>query len=64
VSAAAWQRAPSPIWHAEAAEHEAILDAAAAGDAGPTSTLLRVHIESFLTRNFPTLSDGGDTDAP
>jgi len=64
VSAAAWQRAPSPTWQAAAAEHEALLAAAAAGDAGATSTLLRVHIESFLNRNFPSLADGGDTDAP
>jgi DNA-binding GntR family transcriptional regulator len=58
VSAAAWQRAPT--WPDEAAEHQAILAAAAAGDAGTASRLLRQHIESFLTRNFPSL---GGTDA-
>ena len=73
VSAAAWQRAPSPTWRTEAAEHDAILRTAEAGDGAAASTLLRAHIESFLTRNFPSLRDsrdsgdsrdGGDTDAP
>ena len=78
VSAAAWQRAPSPTWRTEAAEHDAIVGAAEAGDGDAASTLLRAHIESFLTRNFPirqhrrqhrqhrqqAQGDGGDTDAP
>jgi DNA-binding GntR family transcriptional regulator len=58
VSAAAWQRAPT--WAGEAAEHQAILAAAAAGDAGTAAHRLKQHIESFLTRNFPSL---GGTDA-
>ncbi len=58
VSAAAWQR--TPTWQEEAAEHEAILAAAVAGDADSAASLLRAHIESFLTRNFPSL---GGTDA-
>jgi DNA-binding GntR family transcriptional regulator len=52
VSAAAWQR--TPTWQDEAAEHSAILQAAAGGDAGAASSLLRAHIESFLSRNFPS----------
>ena len=62
VSAAAWRRAPAggtPTWQAEAAEHEAILAAATAGDASTAARLLNDHIESFLTRNFPSL---GGTD--
>ena len=63
VSAAAWQRTPTwqgaPSWQAEAAEHEAILAAALAGDADTAGRRLTDHIESFLTRNFPTL---GGTD--
>jgi DNA-binding GntR family transcriptional regulator len=58
VSAAAWQHAPT--WQAEAAEHEAILRAATAGDAGDAdaaSALLTAHIQNFLARNFPTLAD-------
>jgi DNA-binding GntR family transcriptional regulator len=53
VSAAAWQRAPT--WRDEAAEHDAILRAAVAGDAGSASRLLTAHIESFLSRSFPSL---------
>jgi len=53
VSAAAWQR--TQTWREEAAEHDAILAAAIAGDATSASSLLKTHIESFLTRNFPTL---------
>jgi DNA-binding GntR family transcriptional regulator len=64
VSAAAWQRAPGPTWRTEAAEHEAIVRAAEAGDADAAPTLLTAHIKSFLTRNVPSLGDGGDTDAP
>jgi DNA-binding GntR family transcriptional regulator len=58
VSAAAWQR--TPTWKEEAAEHAAILAAAVAGDVGAASSLLRAHIESFLSRSFPSL---GGTDA-
>lgn len=57
VSAAAWRRAPT--WRAEAAEHEAILAAAVAGDAATAARRLSGHIDSFLTRNFPSL---GGTD--
>ena len=53
VSAEAWQR--TQTWREEAAEHDAILAAAIAGDATSASSLLKTHIESFLTRNFPTL---------
>jgi DNA-binding GntR family transcriptional regulator len=53
VSAAAWQR--TQTWREEAAEHDAILAAAIAGDATSASSLLKTHIESFLTRNFPAL---------
>jgi DNA-binding GntR family transcriptional regulator len=63
VSAAAWQRTPmwqgTPSWQAEAAEHEAILAAAVAGDADTAAQRLTGHIKAFLTRNFPTL---GSTD--
>jgi DNA-binding GntR family transcriptional regulator len=72
VSAAAWRQSlawePSgarvPAWEQEAAEHEAILAAAAGGDADGAARLLAGHIESFLTRNFPTATETGDTDAP
>jgi DNA-binding GntR family transcriptional regulator len=53
VSAAAWQR--TPTWPDEAAEHRAILRAAVAGDADSASSLLKAHIESFLSRNFPSV---------
>jgi DNA-binding GntR family transcriptional regulator len=59
VSAAAWQRAPT--WPAEAAEHRAILAAAVAGDAGTAAGLLTEHIQSFLTRNFPSLGSADAT---
>ena len=59
VSAAAWQRAPT--WTDEAAEHQAILAAAAAGDAGTAAHRLKQHIESFLTRNFPSLGGADAT---
>jgi DNA-binding GntR family transcriptional regulator len=68
VSAAAWQRAPT--WRGEAAEHEAILRAAAAGDADKAARLLTGHIESFLARNYPSLAgtesltETGETNAP
>ena len=58
VSVAAWLRpqASQPsAWQREAAEHEAILAAATAGDAPAATRLLTEHIESFLNRNFPSL---------
>jgi DNA-binding GntR family transcriptional regulator len=65
VSAAAWQHAPT--WQSEAAEHDAILRAATAGDADGASALLTAHIRNFLARNFPSLADAradaGDTHA-
>jgi DNA-binding GntR family transcriptional regulator len=51
VSAAAWALRPS--WEREAAEHEAILDAAERGDAEEVKVLMRSHISSFVARNFP-----------
>jgi DNA-binding GntR family transcriptional regulator len=64
VSAAAWQQEaagqaaregrgapPVPSWQREAGEHQAILVAARAGDAGRASELLRAHISEFITRN-------------
>src|SRR5450631_4391772 len=68
VSAAAWQHAPT--WRGEAAEHEAILRAATAGDADEAARLLTSHIESFLARNYPSFAETasptetGDTNAP
>jgi DNA-binding GntR family transcriptional regulator len=59
VSAAAWQRAPT--WPDEAAEHRAILAATVAGDAGAAAHLLTDHIQSFLTRNFPSLGSADAT---
>jgi DNA-binding GntR family transcriptional regulator len=58
VSVAAWLRPPASqpsAWQREAAEHEAILAAATAGDALAAARLLTDHIESFLNRNFPSL---------
>jgi DNA-binding GntR family transcriptional regulator len=45
----------APTWRSEAAEHEAILAAATAGDASTAARLLTGHIRSFLNRNFPSL---------
>ena len=57
VSAAAWRHEPdwldTPSWQQEAAEHRAILAAAADGDAQRAAALLRAHITSFVDRNFP-----------
>ncbi len=57
VSAAAWRQEPdwlqTPSWEHEAAEHLAVLQAAEDGDAERAATLLRRHITSFVTRNFP-----------
>lgn len=68
VSAAAWRQeerqAAGPAagpdggrpvlgWQREAAEHRAILDAAAHGGAGLAERLLREHISQFAARHFP-----------
>jgi DNA-binding GntR family transcriptional regulator len=50
VSAMVWARTPS--WEQEAAEHQAILDAARSGAADQAAALLREHISAFVTRNF------------
>ncbi|MBM9439900.1 GntR family transcriptional regulator [Streptomyces bryophytorum] len=51
LSSAAWSRQPS--WELEAAEHRAILEAAAARDAALVQDLTYRHIDSFVARNFP-----------
>jgi DNA-binding GntR family transcriptional regulator len=51
VSAAAWRQDP-PSWARETTEHQAILDAAAAGDGTRAAALLRAHIRSFASRHF------------
>ena len=48
VSAASWAKCAT--WEAEAEEHEAILAAAAAGDAGTARTLTAEHVAGFLHR--------------
>ena len=60
VSAAAWRHEPdwllhgaTPSWEHEAAEHRAVLRAAEDGDAERAAGLLRDHITSFVSRNFP-----------
>ncbi len=50
VSALSWQQAPS--WEQEAAQHQAILAAAQAGDADLATRLLREHIAGFAARHF------------
>lgn len=50
VSTAVWTR--SATWEQEAAEHQAILDAAKAGQADVAATLLETHIRAFVDRNF------------
>jgi len=50
VSALSWQQAPS--WQQEAAQHQAILAAAQAGDADLAARLLREHIAGFAARHF------------
>ena len=61
VSAAAWRHEPDhaqiPSWEHEAAEHQAVLRAAEDGDAERAAGLLRNHITSFVTRNFPELQE-------
>jgi DNA-binding GntR family transcriptional regulator len=51
VSERGWAQAPS--WPQEAAEHQAILAAARAGNAEKAASLLREHIASFAARHFP-----------
>jgi DNA-binding GntR family transcriptional regulator len=51
VSVAYWRRNPS--WECEAAEHAAMLGAAASGDADRAAGLLRQHISAFFQRNLP-----------
>jgi DNA-binding GntR family transcriptional regulator len=55
VSALSWQQAPS--WEQEAAQHQAILAAAQAGDAGLATGLLREHIAGFAARHFAPAAD-------
>jgi len=68
VSALSWQQAPS--WQQEAAQHQAILAAAQAGDADLATGLLHEHIAGFAARHFaPALtadpsSAEWSTDAP
>jgi DNA-binding GntR family transcriptional regulator len=54
VSALSWAQAPS--WPQEAAEHQAILAAARAGQPGQAASLLHAHISSFAARHFPAAS--------
>jgi DNA-binding GntR family transcriptional regulator len=51
VSAQSWAQAPS--WPQEAAEHQAVLAAAQAGQASQAASLLHAHISSFAARHFP-----------
>jgi DNA-binding GntR family transcriptional regulator len=51
VSARSWKEVPS--WAQEAAQHQAILAAARAGDAERAARLLREHISRFAARHFP-----------
>ena len=64
VSAAAWRHEPdwpasgyTPSWQHEAAEHRAILAAAADGDPAGAAALLCAHITSFAGRNFPATQE-------
>ncbi len=57
VTLAAWRHEPSrppgrPSWEHEAAEHQAILQAAEDGDPSHAAALLRAHITSFVERNL------------
>ena len=57
VTVAAWRDEPShppgfPSWEHEAAEHQAILQAAQDGDPRHAAALLRAHITSFVERNL------------
>ncbi len=57
VTVAGWRHdAPGsaiPSWEHEAAEHQAILQAAENSDPHHAAALLRAHITSFVERNFP-----------
>jgi DNA-binding GntR family transcriptional regulator len=48
-------------WEHEAAEHRAVLRAAEERDAERAAGLLRDHITSFLTRNFPEPQENQST---
>jgi DNA-binding GntR family transcriptional regulator len=68
VSAAAWRHEPdwlrpgaTPSWEHEAAEHRAVLRAAEDGDAERAAGLLRDHITSFVSRNFPAPQENQNT---
>jgi DNA-binding GntR family transcriptional regulator len=54
VAVAAWRHDPpgTPSWEREAAEHQAILQAAENGDSSHAAALLRAHITSFVERNL------------
>jgi len=54
ISAQAWAHAPS--WPREAAQHQAILAAAQAGQATRAASLLRSHIAAFAGQHFPPAS--------
>lgn len=45
--------AADPSWEHEAAQHRAVPRAAEDGDAERAAGLLRDHITSFVSRNFP-----------
>lgn len=51
ISALSWEQVPS--WEQEAAEHQAVLAAAQAGQADRAAGLLRQHIAGFAARHFP-----------
>jgi DNA-binding GntR family transcriptional regulator len=63
IAVASWQQDPPdivvPSWEREAAQHQAILAAAADGAARRAAGLLRAHIAAFFERNFT-----GDPPAP
>jgi DNA-binding GntR family transcriptional regulator len=50
VSASSWTREPS--WEEEAREHAAVLEQASGGNAEEAATLLRRHIDGFVTRHL------------
>jgi DNA-binding GntR family transcriptional regulator len=65
LSTAAWRHEPdwlqTPSWEREAAEHRTVLQAAEHGDAERAAGLLREHITSFVTRNFPAPQENRST---
>ncbi len=65
VSAAAWRQEldwlSTPSWEHEADEHRAVLRAAEERDAERAAGLLRDHITSFVTRNFPEPQENQST---